>query len=57
MREVGKLLQVLGLTLPPLAIVLNLMGELAKPLQMLSMLLVAVCLFLMGRLVEGYAKK
>ena len=57
MREIGKLLQVVGLTLPPLSIVLNVMGHLAEPLQMLSLLVLAVCLFLIGRLLEGYARR
>jgi hypothetical protein len=56
MREVGKLLQVVGLVLPPLSIVMNVMGYLQRPLQMLSLLVVAVCLFLIGRLLEGYAR-
>ena len=57
MREIGKLLQVLGLVGPPLSIVLHFMGTLSEPLQMLSMLVVFVCVFLIGRLVEGYAAR
>ena len=54
MRGIGKLLQVAGLMLPPLSIVLQLMSSISLG-QMLAMLVASICLFLIGRLVEGYA--
>jgi hypothetical protein len=55
MRAFGKNLQLIGLTLPLLSIVLQLM-EVIKANQMLVMLVASVCLFFIGRIVEGYAK-
>jgi hypothetical protein len=54
MRGIGKLMQVAGLMAPPLSIVLQLMGTISLG-QMLTMLVAAVCLFWIGRLLEGYA--
>jgi hypothetical protein len=62
MRAFGRLLQKIGLFLPPVAIVLQLMpgnapGGTAISLgQMLVMLGCAVCCFLIGRILEGYGK-
>jgi hypothetical protein len=62
MRELGRLLQKIGLVLPPIAIVLQLLpgnarGGTAISLgQMLALLGTAVCCFLIGRILEGYAK-
>ena len=55
MRGLGRGLQVLGLVLPPLAMVLQL-GEAISLGQMLTMLLAAVCCFGIGRIVEGYSR-
>jgi hypothetical protein len=54
MRGLGKVMQVLGLVVPPLAIVLQL-SETVTLGQMLTMLVAAVCLFWIGRITEGYA--
>ena len=53
MRSFGRTLQLLGLGVPPLAIVLQL-SETISLGQMLTMLVTAVCLFWIGRIVEGY---
>jgi hypothetical protein len=62
MRELGRLLQKIGLVLPPIAIVLQLLpgnargGTVISLGQMLALLGTAVCCFLIGRILEGYAK-
>ncbi len=62
MRDLGRLLQKLGLVLPPIAIVLQLLpgnakgGAVISLGQMLALLGAAVCCFLIGRILEGYAK-
>ena len=53
MRRFGRLLQYVGLVLPPLAIVLQLQ-EMVSLGTMLSMLVIAVCAFWIGRILEGY---
>lgn len=55
MRELGRGLQLLGLVLPPLAMVMQL-AEAVNLRQMLTMLLAAVCSFIIGRIVEGYSR-
>jgi hypothetical protein len=55
MRSTGRGLQLLGLALPPLAVVLQL-SEAISLGQMLTMLVAAVCVFGIGRIVEGYAR-
>lgn len=64
MRTFGRWLQIIGLTLPPLAILLNLLPAdstgralLSGVGQMLAVLVAALCLFWMGRIVEGYARQ
>lgn len=54
MRSFGRGLQRLGLVLPPLSIVLQLAGGIDLK-QMLAVLVVSVCLFGIGRIVEGYS--
>ncbi|MEX2560168.1 MAG: hypothetical protein WD403_09655 [Pirellulales bacterium] len=49
MRTLGRSLEALGLVLPPLAMIF--------PDQMLIMLVSAVCLFGIGRIIEGYGGK
>ncbi len=62
MRSLGRVLQISGLTLPPVGLILqNLTRDAAgtpfiSVKQMLAMLVVGVCLFLIGRLVEGYGR-
>ncbi|MEX2122154.1 MAG: hypothetical protein WD847_21420 [Pirellulales bacterium] len=56
MRTLGRSLEVLGLILPPLAIIFQLAERISLG-QMLIMLVSAVCLFGIGRIVEGYAGK
>jgi hypothetical protein len=55
MRKLGRAMQVLGLTFPPLAMVMQL-SEAISLGQMLAALAASVCLFLMGRIVEGYSR-
>lgn len=55
MRSIGRGLQLLGLALPPVSIVLQLSQSITLG-QMLVMLVAAVCLFGMGRIVEGYVR-
>jgi len=54
MRQFGRVLQWVGLVIPPVSILLQL-NEVVSLGQMLTMLAAAVCAFLLGRLVEGYA--
>ena len=54
MRSLGRGLQVLGLGLPPLAMIMQL-SETISLGQMLTMLVASVCVFLIGRIMEGYA--
>ena len=60
MRAFGLLLQKVGLFLPPIAIILQLLpaqgGTVITLGQMLVLLVAAVCCFFIGRIVEGYAK-
>jgi Ca2+/H+ antiporter len=54
MKAIGRALQVIGLTIPPLAIV----AELAETIslgQMLAFLVAAACSFWIGRITEGYS--
>jgi hypothetical protein len=55
MRVLGRGLQIVGLIVPPLAIVMQL-AETISLGQMLTMLVAAACLFWIGRIVEGYAR-
>lgn len=62
LRKVGRGLQHLGLIIPPIAILLQLVkNQQGEPvislLQMLGFLLAAVCGFWIGRIIEGYASK
>jgi hypothetical protein len=55
MRAIGRTAQMIGLTLPALAVVLELNGAItARP--MLGMLLFSVACFWLGRIIEGYAE-
>lgn len=56
MRAFGRLLQHVGLLIAPAAIVLQL-AEAIDVRQMLAFAVAALCLFWMGRLLEGYAGK
>ena len=56
MRAFGRILQHLGLLLAPVAVVLQL-AEVIDVRQLLKFGVVALCLFWIGRLVEGYAGK
>jgi len=55
MRKFGHLCQVAALVALPLAIILQLQNAIDLR-TMLAILLAGVCLFYIGRLVEGYAK-
>jgi hypothetical protein len=55
MHALGKLLQLAGLTVPPITILMQL-NDAIKASQMLMMLVASVCLFFIGRIIEGYAK-
>ena len=54
LRAIGKAGQLLGLTVPALAVVLELNHRISLG-QMLMMLVAAVCCFWIGRILEGYA--
>ncbi len=54
MRVFGQLLQRVGLFIPPLAIVLQLLNAISLR-DMLVALVAAVSAFWLGRLIEGYA--
>jgi hypothetical protein len=51
---IGKAGQWLGLTVPALAVILELNHRISLG-QMLMMLVAAVCCFWIGRILEGYA--
>jgi len=53
MKSLGRAGQLLGLTLPCLAVLLQL-PEVITQGQMLVMLVAAVCCFAIGRIIEGY---
>lgn len=53
-RAAGRLAQFAGLSLPALAIILELQHAISLG-QMLVMLLASVCAFWIGRLLEAYA--
>jgi hypothetical protein len=53
MRSVARLLQIVGLTIPPLAMIAQL-GERISAGQMLQFLVVAVLLFGVGYLLQQY---
>jgi len=55
MRAIGRIGQLLGLSIPVFAVVMQLGGRLL-PSQMLVMLVAAVCCFWIGRILEGYAQ-
>jgi hypothetical protein len=55
MRSLGRTLQQLGLIVPPVSIVLQLTQAITLG-QMLTLLVAAVCMFGIGRIVEGYAR-
>ena len=54
MRTVGRLGQMLGLTVPALAVVMELSGRITSG-PMLGMLVFSICCFAIGRILEGYA--
>ena len=53
-RVIGKAGQWLGLTVPAVAVLLELNHRISLG-QMLMMLVAAVCCFWIGRILEGYA--
>jgi hypothetical protein len=55
LRAIGKAGQLLGLTVPAVAILLELNHRISLG-QMLMMLLAAVCCFWIGRILEGYSR-
>lgn len=54
MKTVGRLGQVIGLTVPALAVMMELTGRITSG-PMLGMLVFSVCCFVIGRILEGYA--
>lgn len=54
LRGIGRALQLAGLTLPLVAIFLQLMGALTLG-QMLTAAIVSLLAFYLGRMIEGYA--
>ncbi len=55
MAAIGRLSQFLGLTIPAVAILLELNHAISLG-QMLVMLVAALCCFWIGRIVEGYTR-
>jgi hypothetical protein len=56
MQSLGRTLQYAGLTIPPVSMIMGLMGMFQwRTLQMPGMLLFSVILFIGGRMIEGYA--
>ena len=56
MAAIGRLGQFLGLTIPAVAILLELNHAISLG-QMLVMLVAALCCFWIGRIIEGYARR
>jgi hypothetical protein len=54
MRAVGQFGQMMGLTIPALAVIMELSGRITSG-PMLGMLVFSVCCFGIGRILEGYA--
>jgi F0F1-type ATP synthase membrane subunit a len=54
-RGFGRLLQIVGLVVPPLSIVMQLWAAITQG-QMLTMLVASVCCWGIGRIIEGYAR-
>lgn len=58
MQSLGRALQYLGLTIPPVSMIMGLLGMFEwRPLQMPGMLLFSGILFVMGRVLEGHAAR
>lgn len=64
MWRLGRILQIIALIVPLLAILVQITpvriqghALLSKPGQMLSLIIAALCLFWMGRLIEGYSRR
>ena len=60
MRPVGKLMQLIGLVMLPLAMVMEMTGALPRRLPIAGMLIMMVfgfVIFQLGRYVEGYASR
>jgi hypothetical protein len=55
MYTLGRLLQMVGLAIPPLAIVSELTGPQPNPGLMLRFLVVAVGIFLVGYILQRYS--
>ena len=58
MREIGRLMQLIGMIVLPLSMLLELTGSLGRAFglsQMVIMLIFGVAVFYCGRLLEGYA--
>ena len=55
LRTIGKVGQLLGLTVPAVAILLELNHRISLG-QMLMLLVAAVCCFWIGRILEGYSR-
>ena len=56
MRGIGRTLQIMGLTVPPLSMVMQLSNTISLG-QMLTLLVASACCFGIGRILEGYAPK
>lgn len=54
MRAIGRFGQGVGLTLPAIAVLMELSGRITSG-PMLGMLVFSVCCFAIGRILEGYA--
>jgi hypothetical protein len=53
MRSIARLLQLVGLTIPPLAVIAELLNHIGTK-QLLQFLIVSVCIFLVGYLLQQY---
>ncbi len=58
MKSLGRLLQIGGLILLPLAMLMELSGQLGRRgvAELLLMLVVGAAAFALGRVIEGYAR-
>jgi len=55
MRAIGRLGQLIGLSLPAVAVLLELNRTISLG-QMLMLLVFSICAFWIGRILEGYAQ-
>ena len=59
MKQFGKMLQWIGLAVPPIAMYMEITGTFLRDgvADLLIALIAALCAFYLGRIIEGYARE